>query len=385
MIFFVVLGGASSPNLLHLFYSNNLLNVCRDFKFKTELLSMEKSEIKERYFRLQPLYERLGANTIQAIEGFLSSEEITYLNVSYRIKEFKSFFEKIGRKQYTEPFDETEDFCGIRIICYYNQDIQKIKQIIKDEFEIIRNEDKSSILKVSEFGYRSTHYIVKIKKEWLGAPNYRGLENLKIEIQVRTILMHTWAEIEHKLNYKKEIEIPDEFIRKLYWLSAKFEEADYHFENLKLDIDNYRKKLQIEIEVEEEGAFQLHQKVNIDSLNVFLDHNFKNREEEPSYNDHLLLYHMHKLEISFKEMSNAIEDLKDWIEFIASDFKEIYLKDIGVKARNIQGAELMLCLLDVYSPNFMEQRFKKEELVPSRVEIVRKWQQKLDKKKNSLF
>jgi ppGpp synthetase/RelA/SpoT-type nucleotidyltranferase len=344
---------------------------------------MDKSEIKERYFKLQPLYERLGANTTQAIEGFLNSEKITYLNASYRIKEFKSFFEKIGRKQYINPFKETEDFCGIRIICYYNQDIQKIKKIIKEEFEIIKNEDKSSILKVSEFGYRSTHYIVKIKKEWLGAPNYRGLEDLKIEIQIRTILMHTWAEIEHKLNYKKEIEIPDEFIRKLYWLSAKFEEADYHFENLKHDIDNYRKKLQLEIE--DDGAFQLHEKVNIDSLNVFLDHHFKNREEEPSYNDHLLLYHMHKLNVSFKDMINVITSLKDWTISIASDFKEIYLKDIGVKRRNIQGAELMLCLLDIYIPNFMEQRFKKEELVPSRVAIVRKWQKELHQKNNSIL
>lgn len=344
---------------------------------------MEKSEIKERYFQLQPLYERLGSNTTQAIEGFLGAEKITYLNVSYRIKEFKSFFEKIGRKQYVNPFNETEDFCGIRIICYYNQDIQKIKQIIKDEFEIIRNEDKSSVLKVSEFGYRSTHYIVKIKKEWLGAPNYRGLENLKIEIQIRTILMHTWAEIEHKLNYKKEIEIPDEFIRKLYWLSAKFEEADYHFEILKQDIDTYRKNLQKEIE--DDGAFQTNQKVNIESLNVFLDHYFKNREEEPSYIDHLLMYHIHKLEVSFEDMKNAITDLKDWTASIASDLKEIYLKDIGEKRRNIQGAELMLCLLDVYIPNFMEQRFKKEELIASRVTIIRKWQKKLEQRNDSIL
>ena len=79
------------------------------------------------------------------------------------------------------------------------------------------------------------------------------------------------------------------------------------------------------------------------------------------------------------------EDLKDWVDAIASDLKEIYLKDIGVKRRNIQGAELMLCLLDVYIPNFMEQRFKKEELIPSRVAIIRKWQQKLARKKDSIL
>jgi len=36
------------------------------------------------------------------------------------------------------------------------------------------------------------------------APNYRGLSKLNFEIQARTILMHGWAAINHKLLYKHE-------------------------------------------------------------------------------------------------------------------------------------------------------------------------------------
>ena len=58
--------------------------------------------------------------------------------------------------------------------------------------------------------------------EWLVSPNYRGLGDIKIEIQVRTILMHAWAEIEHKLAYKNKAQIPESVTRNLALISAAF-------------------------------------------------------------------------------------------------------------------------------------------------------------------
>ena len=107
-------------------------------------------------------------------------------------------------KKIREPFDEIEDICGVRVICYYTSDVDKVTQIIKNEFQILESQNKSDLLGVNEFAYRSQHFIVKTNSKWNAAPNYRDLGNLKAEIQVRTILMHTWAEIEHKLNYKNK-------------------------------------------------------------------------------------------------------------------------------------------------------------------------------------
>jgi ppGpp synthetase/RelA/SpoT-type nucleotidyltranferase len=98
-------------------------------------------------------------------------------------------------------------------------DIKKISDFIKKEFIVLESEDKEESLKVDQFGYRSFHFVVKIKNDWLKAPIYRELVGMKAEIQVRTILMHAWAEIQHKLAYKREEHIPDQFKRNLHILT----------------------------------------------------------------------------------------------------------------------------------------------------------------------
>lgn len=98
-----------------------------------------KKEIKEQYNKLQFRYTRLGKNLEEALKSFLETEKIPFLNVYYRVKDFDSFFEKIGRKKYKDPFNEIEDFCGIRIICYYASDIEKIEKIIKNELNVFRD------------------------------------------------------------------------------------------------------------------------------------------------------------------------------------------------------------------------------------------------------
>ena len=78
-----------------------------------------KSEIKTKFDSLQSLYKRLGNNLVEALESFIEEEGISCLNIHFRVKEFESFYEKIERKTYSDPFNDIEDICGIRIICYY--------------------------------------------------------------------------------------------------------------------------------------------------------------------------------------------------------------------------------------------------------------------------
>ena len=156
-------------------------------------------KIKKQYFELLKSYEKLAGNIEVALKVLLEEAGIGYLAINCRIKSFDSFLKKIDRKHYDNPFVQIEDICGIRVICYYRSDMEKICEVISREFEVLEGEDKEELLDDNQFGYRSFHYIVKIREDWLAAPNYKGLGNLKAEIQVRTNLMHTWAEIEHKL------------------------------------------------------------------------------------------------------------------------------------------------------------------------------------------
>jgi hypothetical protein len=153
--------------------------------------------------------------------------------------------------------------------------VEKISKILRTEFNVITEEDTKQRLSPQEFGYRSTHFILTIKESWLNAPNYRDLKDLKVEFQVRTILMHAWAEIEHKLAYKSESQVPDAFKRKLYRLSAKFEEADEQFEELRQGLLEYREKI-LEDSNNELNALR-NKELNLDTFQILLDAAYPNR------------------------------------------------------------------------------------------------------------
>lgn len=198
--------------------------------------------VKEKYgvsFQSKrPSYEKLALNIKLNLEALLKENSIDFMEVNYRIKESDSFYEKICRKEkeksivINNPFEEIKDICGVRIICYYITDLKEIDTIIGENFKVIEREYKANNLKENEFGYLSNHYVVKLKEEWLKLPIIKGLEDYTAEIQVRTILMHAWADISHKLNYK-QANTDKPLARKLNQLSALFEIADSHFIALK--------------------------------------------------------------------------------------------------------------------------------------------------------
>lgn len=269
----------------------------------------------EEYEKRKSQYDKLGINLHQALTILLKESGIPFLSINYRIKDLTSFIEKTERKKYNSPFEEIEDICGIRIICYYQSDVEKIVKIISNEFEIIENQDKEELLNDDQFGYRSTHFIAKIKKEWLSTPNYKGLENLKAEIQVRTILMHAWAEIEHKLAYKSKTQIPKQFKRKLFRMSAKLEEADEQFEDLKKSISDYKKEV-IQLSTKKKKSDEI--ELNLDSLQAFLDSNFNERKKiiQDTAN---LVDELKKYKISLSDLIESYKIVKPYIPEIENE------------------------------------------------------------------
>ena len=201
-----------------------------------------------------------------------SSKEtiLGYVSVTHRVKQLVRFLEKVGCKQYEQPFAQTKDLVGLRVVCFFQSDVDRISELIAQEFQVIHNKNKKDHLPPTQFGYRSHHLVVNVKKAWSDTPNYRGLEDLKIEIQIRTILMHAWAEIEHRLAYKRTEHIPGQFRRKFSMLSAKLEEADEQFEELASAITDL--KGEIEERTQRVSAFDSELRLNLDTLQAFLDY-----------------------------------------------------------------------------------------------------------------
>lgn len=266
-------------------------------------------DLKEFYETKKPNYERLGSNITRVITNLLDEHSILHLKPDYRVKGTQSFLDKIVRKAYANPLEDTEDICGVRIICYYNNDVNRIREILEKEFEPLSSVDKEELLDSDQFGYRSHHLIVKIKEGWLSAPEYRGLKDLKAEIQIRTILMHTWAEIEHKLGYKKKEDIPPKFRRKFSSISAILEVVDEQFESLKKDINTYRLETVEKMTGSEWTSQDKDIEMDIDTLQIFID---KYLYEKTPTGEKYEVKELSKLLAQLKKYKVGFNDLFAW-------------------------------------------------------------------------
>ncbi len=206
------------------------------------------SESIKEYTLIRPSYEIFQNKLTELLKELIRESNIEIVSIESRTKSIESFKEKINRpeKNYNNPINDITDLCGIRIITYYTEDIYKIAQLIEDEFKIDSDKsiDKTKINIPDKFGYQSLHYILRIGKKRDKLVEWKSFKMYTAEIQIRTILQHSWAAIDHKLRYKTKKEIPSLLKRKIYRLSALLELADEQF----LSIKKETSKLNNEIE-----------------------------------------------------------------------------------------------------------------------------------------
>ena len=84
---------------------------------------------------------------------------------------------------------------------------------------------------------------MSLSQDCIVLAEYKQYKDLKFEIQIRTMLQHTWAEIEHGINYKSNSIIPEQFQRQIYLLSALLEVGDNNFQQLNDQFEQYSKNI----------------------------------------------------------------------------------------------------------------------------------------------
>ncbi|WP_261266361.1 GTP pyrophosphokinase [Streptococcus mitis] len=205
-------------------------------------------EIVEEYSASRGSYEGCLDYVEKTVESIIKSQSINVHEIIGRVKTVESLEGKVKRKNYSN-LAEITDLCGIRIITYFSDDVDKIAELISQEFEVdVENTiDKRKSEDPTKFGYVSLHYVVGLKEGTTPSTLYGRFKNIKLEIQIRTVMQHAWAEIEHDLGYKSKEDIPDQYRRQFSRLAGLIELADDNFLQLKNNINNYeqevRKKL----------------------------------------------------------------------------------------------------------------------------------------------
>lgn len=209
------------------------------------------------------LYESFASEVEHQLKKILKAKGIVYNAITYRLKKRKSLSEKIDRKndKYTALSDLT-DIAGVRVITYYAEDVDKVAEIVEREFVIDKENsiDKRNALEPDRFGYCSVHYVAEMSRERLNLPEYQAYAGLKCEIQIRSVLQHAWAEIEHDLGYKSEVAIPKGIRRSFSRLAGLLEIADKEFQEIRSYLQSYQS------EVTENVASEAFQDKEIDAI-----------------------------------------------------------------------------------------------------------------------
>lgn len=209
------------------------------------------SSLVEDFDAMHGVYEDFCNQLEILLKRILKTRGVSVHSISSRVKERKSFIKKINNKgRAYEKLGDVTDLAGIRIITYFSDQVDEISNVVTEEFLIDEENsiDKRTNLDPDRFGYLSVHHIVSLPEMRCTLTENRSFSGLKAEIQIRSILQHAWAEIEHDLGYKTKGEIPSIIRRQFARLAGLLEIGDSEFVKIRNDLDHYEESISNEIE-----------------------------------------------------------------------------------------------------------------------------------------
>lgn len=243
-----------------------------------------KTEFKEWYFDNSKVFNLTKDMYQSLITSLLfDGNDISNPQIEGRVKDRKSCIDKFERK-YLDEFESNisiddikekiTDFVGIRIICYYEDEIEKIEKVIRANFDVIDKTDKTQKLKDSNtFGYKGIHLDVRLSKERLNLDEYKKVSKFSVEIQIRTIIQHAWSSLDHKIIYKNERS--PEITRAAERLAALFEIADSEFLRLRNETQKQEKLSEEKIKASEDKSEKSSEIISLMTFKSFLNLKFQ--------------------------------------------------------------------------------------------------------------
>lgn len=181
-------------------------------KIENYLKTEKNIEIKSKDFEKIMFIYKVAIKEIEnKIEILKEESKIFYQydlidHISTRIKTPESITKKMNKKElkytYKEMIENINDIAGIRIICPLKKNVYSVRNLITNLPGIRIMKEKDYISNPKKSGYSSYHLIIEVP-----VALSQSLIYVKVEVQIRTLAMDFWANIEHKMKYKPEKEI----------------------------------------------------------------------------------------------------------------------------------------------------------------------------------
>ena len=195
--------------------------------------------VVEEYDRDRDLYLDYAATLHTLVRDLMAASNFKPHSVRHRLKDRTSLARKVLSDIKYSSLVDLSDVIGIRVITYFADEVDVVASIIRREFKVESENDKRAEHLPGEFGYRSLHQVVTLNSVRSDLLEYRRFEKLTAEIQIRSILDHAWAEIEHDRAYKGSALIPTSIQEQFAELAALLRNADRQFENVRNELEEH--------------------------------------------------------------------------------------------------------------------------------------------------
>jgi predicted RNase H-like nuclease/ppGpp synthetase/RelA/SpoT-type nucleotidyltranferase len=165
-----------------------------------------------------------AAAAVRLIGSILDEAGINYLTIEGRAKSIASFAEKAtrseaGRPLYPDPLLDIGDQLGLRVITYVRDDVEAVAALLAEQLTLLDDRDFGELTaSQGRFGYASRHLQLEV-------------DGRVVQVQLRTVLQHAWAEFEHDIRYKGSVPVEhaSEFDRRFTLAAGLLELADQEF------------------------------------------------------------------------------------------------------------------------------------------------------------
>ncbi|MDY4835812.1 MAG: GTP pyrophosphokinase family protein [Frisingicoccus sp.] len=202
--------------------------------FKWSKVRMQEYSKLMAYYRCAIMEVETKFNVLNE-EFSLQYDRNPINGIKSRLKSIESIKEKLERKELPYTMQAIEenlnDVAGVRVICSFTADVYLLAEALLKQDDIQLIEKKDYIANPKENGYRSLHLIVSV-------PIFLAHEKriMKVEVQLRTIAMDSWASLEHQLRYKKDMEFTEEMVSELYRCAQLSSELDEKMDALRAQV-----------------------------------------------------------------------------------------------------------------------------------------------------
>ncbi len=260
----------------------------------------EESRFRVFYSAQRPQLEDACAALTAAISDVVAgARSVDVSKVEGRVKDVDECIRKFTRKyrpgleESNTPYDIQSwitDLIGVRVVCLYEDELEKVAQIVRSHFAVIDVTDKASAVESTEasFGYKGLHLDLRPGAALRDLPALAAHAERPFELQVRTIIQDSWSVLDHKIKYKKSI--PGQLKRRINVLSALFELADREFRQIRdataaelLQAPDETAESEVEVDaLVEPRAAALGSELNAFTFLKIATHFFKDFEFDPS-------------------------------------------------------------------------------------------------------